>query len=252
MADNIYAKVDTEVANILTDIGPTTATGGSATSGTVMAKLNKLINISGIESFYRPDEYLLVDNSNVETITMLSSEISVSGGGSKSIGTLTIPKDVSFIRVRATMKTSTTGFSAEIKLSATGLSEIRACYVGSTSYAETTSRNILANEVAGKTINLNLIQSGPSSVTSYCNKVEVDIVRYNKVTSQEKYLMNTVKKVMVNKTASDISIGVAVRLDRCEFDYFNSGTSQGPTFFTLDNVEYIEFAPPYCIMRIKY
>jgi hypothetical protein len=44
VADNIYSKVDTEIANILTDIGPTSATGGSATSGTVMAKLNKLIS----------------------------------------------------------------------------------------------------------------------------------------------------------------------------------------------------------------
>ena len=43
VADNIYSKVDTEVANILTDIGPTSATGGSTTAGTVMAKLNKLI-----------------------------------------------------------------------------------------------------------------------------------------------------------------------------------------------------------------
>jgi len=44
VADNIYSKVDAEVANILTDIGATNATGGSTTAGTVMGKLNKIIS----------------------------------------------------------------------------------------------------------------------------------------------------------------------------------------------------------------
>ena len=46
VADNIYSKVDTEVADIKakTDtIGATGDTGGTSTGGTVMAKLNKLI-----------------------------------------------------------------------------------------------------------------------------------------------------------------------------------------------------------------
>ena len=47
VADNIYAKVDSEVAAIKTKtdtIGATGDTGGSATAGTVMGKLNKIIS----------------------------------------------------------------------------------------------------------------------------------------------------------------------------------------------------------------
>jgi hypothetical protein len=52
VADNIYAKVDTEVAAIKTKtdlIGVTGDTGATATAGTVMGKLNSLLLSSGTD-----------------------------------------------------------------------------------------------------------------------------------------------------------------------------------------------------------
>lgn len=64
VADNIYGKVDTEVAAINTLIGATNNIGGSATAGTVMAKLNALLGKTSA-----PTGYQVYDTAGTKTWT---------------------------------------------------------------------------------------------------------------------------------------------------------------------------------------
>ena len=215
-----------------------------ATSQEILSKLGSGEALN--EMFYRNDEYLI--QTSTPSKTLVSSGTEIGGNTRTQMATFELGENCDLIVINMKARTNGSGAPVIVEIvnsSGTTVSTLK--YV--------TGVSLVTFDLSGPALKADtykLFISSNSGIYWFYTNVSVSTTTFSHNISAEKYMLNTVKDSLVNSSSGAVALSNMPRLDRCEFDYFVSGTGYSPLLSKNNGVNYVRAVPPYCVMRIKY
>ena len=210
----------------------------------IKTAVNNLANSGGNDDLYRKDEYIKV---NTVTNTVVADEVTANLVDFTTIASFTAQSNCT-ITFTGYMKKNDSSPDAYTAIYKNGTQIVINSRTTTYQYFEYTY-----TAVAGDVYELKVRIAANGKTLSYKDIKTICVSYDNTPTlSEDVFLINKVKKTILNSSNNYVNLDNLPRLDRCEFDWFVSGTGHEPLLYTMNGVDYVTSIPPYCVLRIKY